>query len=165
MPPTTPPPGINFVIWLIVLVAIGTMIMVLFKVAVWWGERYGITSSQDEDEPVRGGSRTGSWNGSTGSGDPVRAQQNQLEPDFDSVREPAHEPSTLRSLTRTEEIALLAVQRNDDGSYRHSANKICELMGGTAAEVKAQVAAIRGPAKPVQAPGAPLKRPANGWGG
>jgi hypothetical protein len=157
MPPT---PGATFVVWMIVLVAAVFILMLLFKVAVWWGENM---SSNEGAEPVRADFRTSSHALFSGSDEPVRAHQNQIEPLFQTVHEPEREPSTLRNLTRAEEIALLAVQRNDDGSYRHSANKICELMGGTAAEVKAQVATIRGPAKPKAPVGTPLKRPANGW--
>lgn len=120
-----------------------------------------ITSSY---EPVQEALRTGSEGGSTGSQEVVLPHQYQPEPDPEVVREPEREPATLRSLSRLEEIALLAVQRNDDGSYRHSANKIVDLMGGTAADVKSQVAAIRGPTKPLpMSPGSPMKRPANGW--
>jgi hypothetical protein len=124
---------------------------------------YGYVDYVDDDdpEPVRYSSRTGSEGGSTGSGDLVRGHLYQVEPDSAPVREPV---ASLRNLTRLEEIALLSVQRNDDGSYRHSANKIVDIMGGTAAEVKAQVATIRA-TKAAQEDSVPnrLKRPVNGW--
>lgn len=47
---TTPPPGAAFVVWLIVLVAAGTMVMVLFKVAVWWGSRVNDYADADADD-------------------------------------------------------------------------------------------------------------------
>lgn len=151
-------PGATFVVVVTCLVALTTLLMFFYKVLTWWDSR-----AMSSDDPVRADERTGSDAIFTGSSDPVRAHQNRLEPDFEAVLEPEREPPTLRNLTRAEEIALLAVQRNDDGTYRHSANKICELMGGTASEIKAQVATIRGPAKPKAAPGSPLKRPLNGW--
>lgn len=125
--------------------------------------RYVAMSSWEDTEPVRDESRHGSGDADPGSDDPVLPHQPQLEPDSLSVREPAREPASLRNLSRAEEIALLTVQRNDDGSYRHSANKIAELMGGTAADVKAQVAAIRGPAKPPAKPTGHVARPPEGW--
>lgn len=66
-------------------------------------------------------------------------------------------------MAREEEIAWLAGMKQEDGTYRHSANKIAALMGGTESVVKAQVAAIRTPDRPKIPNGTPLKRPANGW--
>jgi hypothetical protein len=126
--------------------------------------RYVTMSSDAREEAVRDEFQPSSEDDLPSSPDPVPAHQSQLEPDFPSVREPERDPASLRKLTRAEEIALLTVQRNDDGSYRHSANKIADLMGGTAADVKAQVAAIRGPAKPAQSPPTGrVARPADGW--
>jgi hypothetical protein len=125
--------------------------------------RYVVLSSWEGDAAVRDEDRTSSEDENTSSPDPVLPHQPQPEPDSLSVREPEREPSSLRNLTRAEEIALLTVQRNDDGSYRHSANKIAELMGGTAADVKSQVAAIRGPAKPAAKPTGHVARPPDGW--
>ncbi len=124
-----------------------------------------LMSNAGDDQPGREDARTSADDGSPGSDDPVRGHQYQVEPDLASVREPEREPASLHRMSRAEEIAMLTVQRNDDGGYRHSANKIAELMGGTAADVKGQVAAIRGPAKPAQPPAsARAVRPANGWG-
>lgn len=101
---------------------------------------------------VRGGSEPVRAGGSTYRTTPVRPQQNQLEPLEPGGIEPPRAALTLH-MSREEEIAVLAVQRNADGSYRHSANKITELMGGTAADVKKQIAEIRGtPAELPQAP-------------
>jgi hypothetical protein len=61
-------------------------------------------------------------------------------------------PELDRSLYRmsdTDEIAVLAVQRKEDGSYRHSANEIAALMHGTRADVLDQIRAIRGAAPAV----------------
>jgi hypothetical protein len=98
----------------------------------------------------------------------VRAHQNQLEPSEPPQNEPACEPSArgiTARLERAELITLLAVQKNADGSYTFSANKITEFVGGTAADVKAQIAAIRTPQKPEaqNERGKSLRRPAEGW--
>lgn len=93
----------------------------------------------------------------------VRAQQNQLEPVEPAENEPAREPLQLNRLSRESEIALLAVQRNEDGSYRHSANDITKFIGGTAADVKKQVAAIRGSKPAEQVSAARVERPSRGW--
>lgn len=100
----------------------------------------------------------------------VRAHQNQLEPAEPDQIEPEREPSEVtinNRMGRTELIALLAVQRKDDGGYVFSSNQITAFVGGTAAEVKAQIAAIRNPPKP-ETPaqierGKSLRRPAEGW--
>lgn len=100
----------------------------------------------------------------------VRAHQNRIDPSEPDQIEPPREPSAIvitARLERAELITLLAVQKNADGSYAFSANKITEFVGGTAADVKAQIAAIRTPPKP-EAPaqnerGKSLRRPAEGW--
>ena len=71
-------------------------------------------------------------------------------------------------LSRPELITLLAVQKTAAGEYAYSANKILALVGGTAADVMAQIAAIRNPPKPAPEPPQPergksLRRPAGGW--
>lgn len=94
----------------------------------------------------------------------VRSQQNQIEPEEPAQNEPVHEPTQLYRLSRQEEIITLAIQRDASGAYRHSANDITKFMGGTAADVKEQIRAIRDP-KPAHEPPAPARvdRPANGW--
>jgi len=98
----------------------------------------------------------------------VRGQTHQIEPSEPAKNEPAREPSAIAitaRLGRAELITLLAVQKNADGSYTFSANKITEFVGGTAAEVKAQIAAIRNPPKQAEPPerGKSLRRPLQGW--
>lgn len=71
-------------------------------------------------------------------------------------------------MPKTELITLLAVQKTATGEYVYSANKILALVGGTAADVMAQIAAIRNPPKPTPEPaqgerGKSLRRPAEGW--
>lgn len=157
MPPT-PPPGTTFVVWLIVLVAIGSVVMVLFKLAVWWGERHPM-SSEDSEPVARAPARA---SGAGGANDPAQARLHQEEPRCEPIFAPAHEPQSLH-MSRDAEIAWLTVQRNDDGTYRHSANKIAAFMGGTESVVKAQIAAIRAK-KEVAAPvSARVERPPQGW--
>lgn len=57
-------------------------------------------------------------------------------------------PRISRRLSDAEMIAMLAVQRTSAGKLRYSANAIAALVGGSRAEVLAQVRAIReGPAE------------------
>ncbi len=128
----------------------------------WDGAR--VMSNDEEDEPVRVDFRPSSDDIKTSSNEPVLPQQNQAEPDNSLVYEPPTALPSLHRMTRSEEIAMLAVQRNDDGTYRHSANDILKIMGGTAADVKGQIAAIRGSSKSPATP-ARVARPKSGWGG
>lgn len=93
----------------------------------------------------------------------VRAHQNQVEPVELPEIEPVRETLQLNRLSREAEIALLAVQRNENGSYRHSANDITKFVGGTAADVKDLIAEIRGTRTPKQPPAAQVTRPPKGW--
>lgn len=94
----------------------------------------------------------------------VRAQQNQVEPIEPGTIEPAFEPTQLYRLSLHDEIVLLAVQRDERGAYRHSANAITKFVGGTAAEVKKIVADVRGTAPEKVQPPRSSTRPARGWG-
>jgi hypothetical protein len=96
---------------------------------------------------------------------PVRAHQNQIEPLEPAENEPPIALASLRNMRDEELIALLAVMRSPNGGYRFSANEILKIVGGTAADVKAQVAALRpkAGAPAAQRPGGPLYRPENGW--
>lgn len=91
----------------------------------------------------------------------VRAHQNQVEP-LEPVKIEPLRDLQLNRLSHAAEIALLATQRNADGTYRHSANAITKLMGGTAADVKNQIAEIR--ATKAERPAERVSRPAKGWG-
>lgn len=144
-----------------VAIALAALIIVPYKIVKAWVSKPRVMShsaqnaartSYEPTEPI-----------------PVRWQQNQPEPAEPAQIEPGEEKPSLYRLTRQEEIAILAVQRNEDGSYRHSANAITTFVGGTAADVKRQIAEIRDPqlATPVEAQpqshGKRLDRPANGW--
>ncbi len=155
----TPPPGFYFFVALFWLVVVCTILMALFKVAVWWGERHPMSSDESEPAP-RAPARV---SGAAGASDPVRARLHQAEQENEPYNAPPAEPQSLH-MSRDAEIAWLTVQRNDDGSYRHSANKIAAFMGGTESVVKAQVAAIRAKKEPDAPPPSPrLDRPPQGW--
>jgi hypothetical protein len=68
--------------------------------------------------------------------------------DSEEVVEEPELNKSLRKLSDTDVIALLAVQRNSDGGYRFSANKIVELVGGTRAETLDKIRQIREPTTP-----------------
>ena len=99
---------------------------------------------------------------------PVRADTHQpgsveLDENAQGVKTPTFD-ITAR-LSREELITLLAVQKTPTGEYAYSANRITEFVGGTAAEVKRQIADIRTPPKVEPPPerGKSLRRPAEGW--
>ncbi len=113
-------------------------------------------------EVVQGGSRTSSIDGSIGSSDAVLADAHQVNGPEPIEIEPASELGSLRNMSRKDLVILLAVQRNSDDSYRWSANDITKFVGGTAADVKAVIAAVRGP-KSVPTTPASVPRPKGGW--
>jgi hypothetical protein len=102
---------------------------------------------------------TSSDGGSASSRDLVPGHQHHAEPVELGDQEPA---AFARQLAKEELIILLAVQRNEDGGYRYSANQITAFVGGAAAPIKATIATVRGK-KEQPPPGAPLRRPVNGW--
>lgn len=159
MDAATPPPGFYFFVAVFWLVVACTILMVLFKLAVWWGERRAMSSEEAEPAaraPVR-------WSGAGGASDPARAHLHQVEQESEPYSAPPAEPVSLH-MSRDAEIAWLTVQRNDDGTYRHSANKIAAFMGGTESVVKAQVAAIRAKKEAeTNHANSRLERPAQGW--
>jgi len=59
-------------------------------------------------------------------------------------------PRISRRLSDTEVVTLLAVQRAPGGRHRFSANQIAQLVGGTRADVLAQVRAIRDTTPPAE---------------
>lgn len=62
-------------------------------------------------------------------------------PDIDAEK---HEmPRLSRDITEADELVLLCVVRNRDGKYRHSANKIFELVGGDRNIVMKRIKEIR----------------------
>lgn len=94
--------------------------------------------------------------------EPVKiTDTHQLEPNEPAVLEPPRDPLIIsHKMSKKELTILLAAQKDGDGAYRFSANKIAEFIGGTSAEVKGWVAEVRGKREPAAAT---LRRPANGW--
>lgn len=85
----------------------------------------------------------------------------QFKPRAPAVLEPPADPLIIsHKMSKKELTILLAVQRDGDGAYRFSANRIADFVGGTSAEVKGWVAEVRGRREPAASS---LRRPANGW--
>lgn len=106
--------------------------------------------------------RSGATGEATSADDLRRGQQHQVAADFDSENASDRESIILRQLARAELIAMLAVQRKDDGSYMWSSNEIKKFVPGSDGPIGEIVATIRGKKEGPPA-GAPLRRPANGW--
>lgn len=153
MPPTTPPPGAVFVMILIVLVALGTVMMLALRAAAWWAARRSYVVWEGGSDESEGGS-------GTSSAEPVLPQQNQLEPELVRDFEAVKTFLSSHNLSDDEAVILLAVLRRN-GDYLISANKIRDVVGGSDAQIKAQVAAIR--PRPRTPPVQRLERPAGGW--
>lgn len=103
---------------------------------------------------------------------PLRTDTQRAEIDEaakNSEAESTPEVAISARLEKRELITLLAVQKNADGGYTYSANKIRDFVGGTASEVYALIREIRGedkaatPEPKTHAKGARLERPAEGW--
>lgn len=60
------------------------------------------------------------------------------------IPEPANRPK-MTAIEYEQRITELALERDDEGVYRFSANKIRAIVGGNEARVKSQVAALRRP--------------------
>lgn len=94
-----------------------------------------------------------------------RSGMNGDRPDIDAEN---HEmPRLSRDITEDAELVFLCVVRNKDGKYRHSANKIYELIGGDRNTVLAKIKEIRSvpPAPEFRQPDgstAPATRPVTG---
>lgn len=158
----------------VVTCALALIAVILVPAAVvraWWPAvkqfflALFVLPRSEEAEAEPGAAGTGSVGAQTSSHDPVLAGTHQVEPEEPYQNEPGREPSSsLRNLSRLEEIVWLATLRNEDGNYRHSANEITKFVGGTAADVKATIAAVRAKSTPAPKPSSRLDRdPVNGW--
>jgi hypothetical protein len=158
--------AINIVVGLIVviMIAVGLISMLIGKVVEWFGrvKYYRPTPPVVMSaEPVR---QPGRNQFEVAEPVVVRRHQNQPEPLEPAGNEPDHEPLTLQN--RQELISHLARLRLPNGEYALAANRIVDAVGGTAADVKAQVSAIRNPqaeTPQIQMRGRRLERPARGW--
>lgn len=93
----------------------------------------------------------------------VLPRQNQVEPIEPGKNEPARQGPFWPNLAPQDDdqmIAYLAQLRRPNGEYRLSANKILEIVGGTAAETKKKIAQHRPDISP---PVRSLQRPNGGW--
>lgn len=138
--------------------AIGVVSVVVGKVVDFWDRVKGL----EVETPPAPADRPSSASGSQWV-EPVKIPDtSQAEPIELPVRDPPDEPVFYsHKMSRKELTILLAAQRDGEGQYRFSANKIAEFVGGTGAEVKGWVADVRGRKEPAAAT---LRRPANGWG-
>lgn len=157
MPPT-PTPGTNFVVWLIVLVALGFVMMLLFKVAVWWGERHPMSSEERGSQSDRASFSSGSRQFAP----LVPAQQNQENQNQNATIEDVVNLTYTGPITDQQAITILALMRRENGDYFLSANKIRDIVGGADATVKADVAALR-PKEQAPPPPRSIARPPGGW--
>lgn len=140
---------------------------ICIAIALWYVPRYlwrvyrGKNMSspppvRSTTEPVRVVPRTSTV-------DLVRALSYQAEPEPVRKNGLVVDLATLPNMEPLNLADLLAVQRDEDGEYRYSANKIAEFVGGTRADVLARIASHR-PKPPAKKTEAHLDRPANGWG-
>ena len=113
----------------------------------WLSERYLTSSAADEDAtdetPEPEENTPGTTHGLADT-DAVRAGTGE--------RTGSEALRISRRMADVELIALLAVQRTPEGKERFSANAIAALIGGTRAEVLAQVRAIRNVTPPPSFP-------------
>lgn len=90
------------------------------------------------------------------------AETYQVEPSAPPICAPLIAPPPIsHNMSKKELTILLAVQKDSDGQYRYSANRIAGFIGGTSAEVKGWVAEVRGKK---ESPANTLRRPEGGWG-
>lgn len=107
--------------------------------------------------------RSGAWGDADDACDLLRGHTHQVNDENETETAADREPLILRQLSKTDLIVMLAVQRKDDGSYLWSSNDIKKFVPGTDGPIGEIIATVRG-RKEAPAPGAPLKRPVNGWG-
>lgn len=147
--------GGMFVIALMILSALGFMMMAVYKIAIWLAERREARYVEWD-----GGSEDADIGSRTGFDDLVLRQQNQAEPELVCDFATAKTYLSGHNLSDDEAVELLAILRRDN-DYLISANKIRDIIGGSDAVIKAQVARHR-PRPPAKRPQR-LERPANGW--
>lgn len=127
------------------------------------GERVrGFEAGPAPAPPAQVGDRPSSAASSQRVDPPKTPGTSQPEPSDLAVLGPSRDPFIIsHNMTKKELTILLAVQRDGDGAYRFSANRIAEFVGGTSAEVKGWVAEVRGRREPASST---MYRPTNGWG-
>lgn len=157
-----PSPSTIFVIVIIILVCVGTLGMVLLKVAERLAFHRAGVSPFEEEWGEEDDDRTSSIAPVQRVEPQKTIEAYQAEPREPSQDVPPADPLIIsHKMSRKELTILLAAQKTDEGAYRWSANKIADFVGGTSAEVKGWVADVRGRKEPAATS---LRRPANGWG-
>lgn len=73
----------------------------------------------------------------------ARPNHKRIDPPVDIPEPPAPHPVLLSWEERVAHAESLARERDDNGKYRFSANKIRDIVGGNGAKIKALVAEIR----------------------
>lgn len=173
-----PPPDAQTVDTVVVIIAVGALVIGLISMGVgkategydraraWWQE--GIDRAQsvnDYDDEI------------TSSGDDQRFGTGSEPPENHpgSADTPAERTSTGEGqeppaatlhnhLSRIELLTLLAVQKDGDGEYLYSANKIADLVGGARQKTLDHISEVRGTRKQEEsAPQGRMPRPENGW--
>lgn len=145
----TPTPGTTFVVWLIVLVAVGFVMMLLFKLAVWWGERganmssYTYVPDYDENE----------------SSPRSYAVEQGSEPSGTVIGNIAEQLGTLTDDAR---LAVLANITDADGNYVYADSRIAKFIGGRVEDRVRQVRDVRGTDAPPPKPQPVLRVRDNG---
>ena len=96
--------------------------------------------------------------------DPVLADTYQFVPENAEENETVDDRPTGHNYSRQEMIKLLSVQHDENGDYRYSKNKIADFVGGTRADVLAEIDRYRPlPAPTSRTRPGRLERPAGGW--
>jgi len=145
------------------LTAIG-VVLFLGTVLLVWGDRPGLAAAiRRRFEPKDTEPLPPRTSAEPAEPRPVLIETNQEdgEPVFEF--EDVFEWIRAHKLTPEEAIDLLAVMRRENGDHFLSANKILENVGGTASEVKTQIAALRPKPLAPRVSGR-IDRPASGWG-
>lgn len=173
------PPDAQTVDTVVAIIAVGALIIGLISMGVgktvevydrtraWWQEGIEraqsvndfddeITSSNDDQPP-----RTSSEPPQNRPGSPdTTAERTSTGDNREAPRATLH-----NHLSRLEMLTLLAVQKDSDGEYLYSANKIADLVGGARQKTLDQIGEVRGTRKPEElpAPQGRMPRPENGW--
>lgn len=170
------PPDAQTVDTVVVIIAVGALLIGLISMGVgkavegydraraWWQEgierAQGVNdfdndiTSSDDDQRFGTGSEP-----PQNQGGPADTTAGRTSTDED--QEPPR--AALHShLSRLELLTLLAVQKDGDGEYLYSANKIAELVGGARQKTLDQIGEARGIRKQDE-PSARMNRPENGW--
>lgn len=178
--PAIPQAQVIFVYTSIAVILLTFVAMIVFKVSIWLAERRaGVEYRWEAPEDAPQPSRFRQWAEQQerrytprryvhmSSGEEAEAEE-LPDPIYvpvsnismpppatpaaapDMVASNADMPRLSRNITEDDELAFLCVVRNSDGKYRHSANKIFDLMGGDRNTVLAKIKAIRASGPPAE---------------